>query len=225
MQLMPRIYAKATTVLVWLGNYDADAARGVQWLHDRYAKRKSMTELLEHVPHWHALRYIVNNKYWTRLWIVQEIFMARQLEVYTGSLRWDFSDLRKISQEPDPAYFTMDWSKWKSIVEAKDMWRKKRKLDLHEAVFRWSDQDCGVTHDKVYGLLGLVSKPERIKIDLSISMLELLEEVLRLEKKKVYAKEYQYALKFTATLLVSLKIEHVESAKRIKTEFLKGYKE
>jgi len=80
-----------------------------------------------------------------------------------------------------------------------------------------------MTHDKIYGLLGLVYKP-RIKIDLSISMLNLLEEVLELEKKRIYKKGYRYSRDFTDELMVALKIEKVGSAKTIKTRFLKDYR-
>ena len=222
LRLMPNIYAEASTVLIWLGTYGEEEAQGVLQLHDRYSKGKLQGKL-DRIAHYYALQYLVKNKYWTRLWVVQEIFMARKLRVYTGALRWDFSDLTRISREPDPDIVAIDWSNWNSIVEAKETW-KHQPLALHEALFRWSHQDCGVTHDKVYGLLGLVAKPQ-IKIDLSISILDLFEEVLRLERKVVYARGYKYSRDFTTKLLKSLGMEGVEDAERIKTDFLGGWRE
>jgi hypothetical protein len=223
LELMPKIYAKAEMVLVWLGVYDKDAAQGVVPFHRWYTTHKTKPLDIEEPYRYYALKYIIENKYWTRLWIVQEIFMAKKIEVYTGPLRWVFSDLTRLGLERDPDFLAINRKTWDSVVKAKQEW-KHQKLDLHEALFRWSGQDCGVTHDKVYGLLGLVAKP-RIKIDLSISMLDLLDEVLKLERERIYKKGYKYAIDFTTKLLVSLKIENVESAKTMKTMFLKGYRE
>lgn len=118
---------------------------------------------------------------------------------------------------------TKNWKNWESIVETKQKW-KTEKLDLHNVLFRWCLQECQDTHDKIYGLLGLVSKP-KIKIDISIITTNLFREILRLEKEKIYARRYGYASEFTARLLTALGLDCLESARQIKTEFLKGYRE
>ena len=53
----------------------------------------------------------------------------------------------------------------------------------------------------------------------------LFDEVLRLERKVVYARGYKYSRDFTTKLLKSLELEGVEDAERIKTDFLGGWRE
>lgn len=151
--------------------------------------------------------------------------MARKIYIYTGNLRWKFSELLRVRTEANRLGHgsSVDWTNWESVVQAKEK-RRNDKLDLHEALHRWGHHECQDTHDKVYGLLGLVRKSQ-ITINLTISTTNLLAEVFRLEEKKIYARRYRYADEFAAKLLRSMGLEIDETAKRIKTEFLTKYKE
>lgn len=86
--LMPKIYEKAIKVIGWLGSYSEDQSKGLQRLHRRYTLfGMDREDPFEEGPNSHALQYVVENAFWGRLWIVQEIFLAQHLQVYTGALR------------------------------------------------------------------------------------------------------------------------------------------
>jgi hypothetical protein len=148
--------------------------------------------------------------------------MAKKIHVYTG----DFPELVCLQQKFEAENKDdINWSNWKSIVETKQDWKKPRKRsDLHDVLYLWSHHECRDAHDKVYGLLGLVSNP-KITIDLSIRIIDLFQEVLRVEEKKIFARKYGYASEFAAKLLTSLGLDGDVEARKIKTEFLKGYRE
>ncbi|KAF2027362.1 HET-domain-containing protein [Setomelanomma holmii] len=223
LELMPKIYEKASVVLVWLGACEeALESNGIRLLYNQLNLREP-TSTSGDTHRRYGLKYMVENKYWTRLWIVQEIFMARKIHVYTGGHRWDFSDLMRIQRKFEAAHPDINWENWKGIVETKQTWDRKKKHHLHNVLHQWSHQECRDTHDKVYGLLGLVSKT-KINIDLSISEVGLFEAVLEAEKKHIYARKFPYTSEFAERLMKSLGLQDNEDAGKIKIDFLKAWK-
>ncbi|KAE8442466.1 hypothetical protein EG329_003309 [Mollisiaceae sp. DMI_Dod_QoI] len=104
-RIMPHIYSRATTVLVWLGakysKYHALKDQGVA----QSSRRRYPTELQDPFEHheWDTNREINQRKmwddmlgelysdgYWRRVWIVHEIGKAQQIEVCYGFVaeRW-----------------------------------------------------------------------------------------------------------------------------------------
>jgi hypothetical protein len=56
------------------------------------------TEKILQWPHWLALYRLYNNPYWRRIWIVQEICLARQqIQIFLGAQSMPFSDLIQAS--------------------------------------------------------------------------------------------------------------------------------
>jgi hypothetical protein len=179
-----------------------------------------MTRLLNNlIP---ALNFILENQYWTRLWIVQEIFLAKEIKIHVALYSFDGRLLERLQTEfgPKNGYDTTDWTNWNETMHARREMKSKR-LDLHEALYRWSDQECQDPHDQVYGLLGLVHKP-KIKVDLTKSICEFFEEIMDLDGTKILARRYAYAEDFTARLMRSLDLNDVDNMIRIRTNFLKA---
>jgi hypothetical protein len=74
--MMRAVYKNAERVLVWIGWVSKEALREEQSEDDDEDTA--------------ALRMMARDRYWTRLWIVQEILLAKQLEVRLGakSVKW-----------------------------------------------------------------------------------------------------------------------------------------
>lgn len=69
LELMPKIYAKAEAVIIWLGNCATAAGiDGLRQLQDRCSK-PGPTLIPGRTNRWMGLKYLVENKYWTRLWM------------------------------------------------------------------------------------------------------------------------------------------------------------
>ncbi|KAH3916584.1 hypothetical protein HBI56_047660 [Parastagonospora nodorum] len=225
LRLMPTIYQKADTVIVWLGIPGDILLRDTKRIHDHCTRKAHVHDKLvlnNMIP---ALNFMVENEYWTRLWIVQEIFLAKKILVCAGQYYWNSSSLQRLQREfrPGNGYHTTDWTNWNNILRAKQDWKNK-KLELHEALHRWSHQECRDTHDRVYGLLGLVHEP-KVNIDLDISTLGLFEKVINSDKSKIFARGYEYAEEVTTKVMVSLGLDGSENAARIRTAYLKSYRE
>ena len=97
--LMRDIYGRATRTIVWLG--DAPDGRVVfQFLVEMLLQRDNgmsgldvavaqagLKKIRDDNPKWTALGRMLENLYWSRVWIVQEIVVSRQVDIWYGG-RW-----------------------------------------------------------------------------------------------------------------------------------------
>lgn len=96
-QLMPDIYSNAESVAIWLGPDEDDSSSAVDFLELLAAQAKypdKVSRLLTAGARNGDLAAVVSlleRDYWRRLWVVQEVFKAREIHVYCGStkLPWD----------------------------------------------------------------------------------------------------------------------------------------
>jgi hypothetical protein len=131
-RLMSHIFTDAAFVLVWLGENgeDGESAMRIISAHscsgDLEPTRKPgwVTASLESK----AVRAFCRRPYWKRLWIVQEVILARDILVCCGSMRveWDtFEDWYLTIKEkvPDIGHIT---SAAGQLVEQKVYWTSRR---------------------------------------------------------------------------------------------------
>jgi hypothetical protein len=170
--LMSTIYRAASEVVIWLGkdsdtNDLPDAAR---WFDLQTPKYTSLSALLR-------------NEYFRRVWIVQEVMLAQEVRVFVQgySDKWlAWADLRSV------------WSEWKrgGKVRASDIptsgpWL----LDLRNGTeVQWQSligcisafvgNECEDPRDKIYGVMGIVDKDERLMVDYRKPVLSVLADVV-----------------------------------------------
>jgi hypothetical protein len=88
--LMDYIYTRASTVLIWLGRGTAEVqkifAKKFMDLKPRFYHTEEQKEELEKWCEW-----VYQRTYWTRLWVIQEISLSKNLRVCIGrfSKPWD----------------------------------------------------------------------------------------------------------------------------------------
>lgn len=117
------------------------------------------------------------NSYWTRLWIVQEIMLARYIRIICGEtlLSWDelrrfvLSGARTLSAEAQ------------SILPPQVTWLAEHALLAKTYSFAslletFCTSECYDLRDKVFGLQGLVNEADRIPIDYSMSVRAVFRE-------------------------------------------------
>ncbi|KAH6713208.1 heterokaryon incompatibility protein-domain-containing protein [Leptodontidium sp. MPI-SDFR-AT-0119] len=103
-QLMTNIYSTADSVAVWLGPEEDDsniAAELLRSVADQSSSPEKVSRLLSSRVGKRDLAGVVSlfeRDYWKRLWVVQEIFNARSINVYCGSTKLPWSVFQKASQ-------------------------------------------------------------------------------------------------------------------------------
>ena len=84
---MGQIFSGAAAVLIWLGLHDGNSRELIchLQLHDAKASEHPSQVLQS------AFGSILNRSYWSRMWIVQEIYLAHELIAGCGDyfIQWD----------------------------------------------------------------------------------------------------------------------------------------
>ncbi|KAE9367276.1 HET-domain-containing protein, partial [Stipitochalara longipes BDJ] len=164
-QLMAHIYSRAKEVIVWLGTLDD------RYLSPQAELRGSWALTPE------GLKELCNRPYWRRVWIVQEIGAATQLQVRWGaqSDSWDafflHAKLQDINSEIAPAL----------KLSHSRQGRHGDSFLLANLMETCKDSLCEEPRDKVYGYLGIAHDCQdgSLPIDYSKSLFELYEDVVR----------------------------------------------
>ncbi|KAF4627343.1 hypothetical protein G7Y89_g10815 [Cudoniella acicularis] len=181
-QMMANIYRGASSVIVWLGEErdDSDLAMDtcVEWGgHYAKAEDKNHLHILEYVIEpfnkrpWLAVRNLLRRPYWSRLWIYQEVQLARTVVVKCGQkeISWDniaglneawYQIYRKkimLEQAVNPEH----WAIIQSCRLAElDLFFDLQKAIKQDPVFfllllRTANQDCTEPKDRMYAILSL----------------------------------------------------------------------
>jgi len=181
---MGQVFSKAKQVAVWLGESDEHSSNVFQLLSNVSQWKKICHSPDNHPTEVRALKAFCERKYWKRLWIIQELLLARDIYVYCGEdsckwfrLWWFLQTVEKSS----PA-LAHDWrlgeysnlpshqnifaaicpSKSLLPFRIKDMktpqtnWRVYHPgPPLMKLVQEYGDSECEDRRDKIFGLSGL----------------------------------------------------------------------
>lgn len=137
---------------------------------------------------WPGVRDLCSRPYWKRIWIVQEVGVARNIQIVCGKdqLSWnDFSQLfLKISTSKAIAVAEAVQSIKSSLASRLQTQRtayQSHGCTLWRLLRDFADSLCAVPHDKVYGLLGLASGGmSELIVDYSKSLTELQRDLVAL---------------------------------------------
>jgi len=167
-QLMDRIYTKATYVAIWLGPEMNDSARAIRVLEELRDGRRA-SEWIDMIDQGDrvALSFLFNRDYWKRLWVVQEIYHARRKVVYCGSsnLPWH---LHKQASDALWQHETDPYLLWTGPSSFPDVERLVKlgpnsPLEVLRACRR---KLSGNPRDKIFAVLGLL--PSGVREDLQV---------------------------------------------------------
>ncbi|KAL0936262.1 pectinesterase [Colletotrichum truncatum] len=92
--LMKDIFSTATFVMAWLGESEDDVPALFEYLQDlKHTPRRNRNEFLRNAKKPFSFKdaqWLVSRPYWSRIWIVQEFTLARELYILCGSdtLSW-----------------------------------------------------------------------------------------------------------------------------------------
>ncbi|KAK3353879.1 heterokaryon incompatibility protein-domain-containing protein [Lasiosphaeria hispida] len=101
--MMRDIYDKATRTIVWLGDSVPDAWLAWAFFGDLVREYwNSQTDssnlpvaglkrINDNSPKWKALCLLLENEYWSRVWIVQEIVVSRQVDIFFSGTWYDWA--------------------------------------------------------------------------------------------------------------------------------------
>ena len=198
--MLKDIYTQATSVLAWTGKehyHDRFAMQGLKMILDNEVPELPSALAPQHVFVKDFAGWL-QRSYWSRLWILQECVLAKELYVYYGSTRISWSDLHtaiELFPHQGAEYVFMI----SSCVSKIDSYRQGHlPLDLHEPYWEahrpareafllkdllksFSSLGCSDPRDRVYGLLALADDTAgRLTVDYNKTLSELFVDLVDL---------------------------------------------
>lgn len=175
-RMLPRIFKSANTVLAWLGIEENGSRRvmrkfedwGIKIIQGKHEELKDKIEVTD--PIWVSISRLLNRRWFTRIWIVQEVVLANELVVVCGKhrLSWDVfyaaaqHCLTRHKNDPKIDIATLDTAK--NIIDLgklRDNFKKSKKFKSKQTVFtllsRCYQKDATVPRDRIFALLSMAT--------------------------------------------------------------------
>ncbi|PVH72150.1 HET-domain-containing protein [Cadophora sp. DSE1049] len=149
-QLMADIYRRSSLVIIWLG------------CDEQFILAARRLNQSSHMP---SLQILLGNKYFTRVWIVQEVMLASRARVLCGNVWLPWSSLELIVTRLPRLNTTSALPLGARNLLGERLKNNKAKPMLHDCLVRYRENLCHDPRDKVYGLLGLVDEAARVAVD------------------------------------------------------------
>jgi len=191
-QMMREIYTQAYSVWIWLGEADRTTHSDVamRYLSRRAAWSGKDVDLkkLWNVRKAKAVRELFERGYWSRIWIVQEVLLAKEVSVLCGDqcIGWTrlqqlLDDLEAISDRGRSFHVfgvaaVLD-SPAGIIIRAKARWNGDPQ-PFTLLLEQYQKQHSTDVRDKVYALHGLASDSGLIPINYQIDPKQLLAQMI-----------------------------------------------
>ena len=220
-RLMARIFGQARSVLIWLSQISEQ--RSPQKYDYKSFKRRRGSKnssrfhyqtSTAHVYNWRSLReirdriipddlvHLLRNPYWERLWIVQEIILARAAFIIMGYQLVAAAAVSDALHDDDAhnAFFGAGeeysataygkdltlMSVIRKIVNFSGTYKTGRKLPqpLDWLIKDFSSQKCYDPRDRIFGLLGMTRLSETFDVDYACTIPQLAVKVLEVIKRE-----------------------------------------
>ncbi|CAI6338081.1 unnamed protein product [Periconia digitata] len=189
--LMHQVYSHANKTIVWLGRGKPDVNVSLANLHrglasnNRYLPSDYKT----------AIQDICNQKYWERLWVVQECLLSGNTEIWYRKNSFLWRDIDMLVQQCDIAR-PGRYNRWTMEMKARNIFDAKRELysqftgtfglTMKDAIRRFGRQKCSDGRDHVYALLGIIKDLAiDVRYDAEWSFEKMIEQVLRQVLKEI----------------------------------------
>jgi hypothetical protein len=218
-RMMTSIYEDAQLVLIWLGKESDDSDLAMRTLIDwewcnpstvryMFANNNKISNTLlargtKSVATWNArevlsVSSLYKRRYWSRMWIIQEVVHAERVEIHCGSeiLEWyKFEQLyyyagiisRYYKEMDTPFYNAVRSSPAMSIVKIRaeprwytgspDLLGRPRDIAIDSLMETYSAHECEDIRDKVYAIVGIAKNGSTIVVDYRKSAKDVLLDV------------------------------------------------
>jgi hypothetical protein len=165
---MGNIYAGAKCVCLWLG--EASVLKPCLGLIRTLGRYASYNETQIRLIRYH----ILDNPYWSRAWITQELGLARQIAVIgTGEVMPFSTLLRAMSSH----HFMLAESSPMALFTGVS--RLKEGMPLLRLLSQFRTMQCSIRQDRIYSLLALCVEPNRFTVDYDLPTVDLLYLILK----------------------------------------------
>jgi len=171
--LMGFIYGRAVAVVSWLGlvpGQRLESPPDKPWMEEsgtigfRYLdlEAKDGFDFAKHEPQYADWVDECGRMYFTRLWIVQEVCLARQVVFLTGQDLWSEQQVMKLVRDMPRSGSKGGEGPMERLMKARAA-RFTPAMRLEVLIEQFAHCGCSETRDRVFGLAGLANDADPIK--------------------------------------------------------------
>jgi hypothetical protein len=198
-RMMRQIYEKAQRVVIWLGIESDNSNLAFKFMSfiskDRRKRAMKPGNFHGEIKYpgfeveLEAVWKLFQRPYWERLWIIQEVVVSKEAELYCGKehIPWEEFSRFQTCLEDGEIQSLHKSSIEKSLAFSLDRYRVYHQTDysnLIELLEPFSSSLCFEVRDKIYGLIGLARDATNFKIDYSRSLYNIFVDVIELQDKE-----------------------------------------
>ncbi|KAK5086752.1 hypothetical protein LTR05_003920 [Lithohypha guttulata] len=183
--MMGEIYSAADSVYAWLGPQTCKSDKVFDFVEQSRLLRS------EGEPYWKiynsnsdaldSLEDITSRTYWTRLWIIQEIVLAKRLWLFCGSRLISWDDLQFVLAGSKSHSSSLASGRSRLLHYLKESRESTNSIPLSRLVHKFISAECQDGRDKIYALLALAHEESkrRVKVDYGKHLLQVLVETFQ----------------------------------------------
>ena len=178
--MMGDIYRRASQTISWLGPEIAETSLAFDYVRQLSGKNGRVPETEEEQL---GVSDLCGRTYFKRVCIVQEIILSKKLHLMCGDLVCSWDAFARLCALWSPIYFSFprypmsdmpaELARLKDKLGGSDSRRSPQEV-LASLVPLSRFRECGQIHDRVYAMLGILSKPFEFDIDYTLSIEELM---------------------------------------------------
>jgi hypothetical protein len=155
--LMRKIYSLAQKTIIWLGEETRESTRAIEWI-----SRMTADDVVTGIVPWEAVILLCRHSWFTRVWVVQEFVVGKNIEYLVGTKSFQAEKLElAIQYLVDEGYIGFMSEGNFGIEETKRISKmfqlKERQTPpvISQLLADFRNWGASVPHDKIYALLGL----------------------------------------------------------------------
>lgn len=143
--------------------------------------------------------------YWNRLWIVQELALAKKRYIVTDSTLLPWRQFEYAASADGP--YNVDYTKRPAVWKLCENVRRNRTRWLEELIVMFEASECEDIRDHVYGLIGYASPKPALSVDYGIDMTSLFMDVVKNYKQRGIGTEMSEVLMPLKRVAQTLQVE------------------
>ncbi|KAL6887112.1 heterokaryon incompatibility domain-containing protein [Trichoderma evansii] len=186
--LMGRIYEEAKSGFIWLGPDNYRTAMLFTFFREANllpeVEKEEMAErfgsmsrriLRDGVNKYANIVYLTeffDQPWFSRRWVIQEAYLARQATVFCGNYSIPLSELHKVARRIQ----TLDLS-WYQVAVMANLDRSADKHGILELLWTFHKGDCLERKDRIAALFGLIPKNDRFPLDYKTHWTDIFKQL------------------------------------------------
>jgi hypothetical protein len=183
--IMGKIYRQASHVVAWLGlEQDGDnSALAMGFLNETGVKlhlcHKWLLKIVPFSAEGVAIRRLCNRPYFQRVWVVQECVLAKKLHLVLGTHYCSWRQLYDFNETLEYEHMSTPISRLFSVkLQFERNWNGESIQGTMQNLLHLTiDKHCSRSHDRIYGLLGILQQSYQttgMEVDYGASLEELM---------------------------------------------------